>query len=112
MDTFNDAHLIGLVQMPKAKIIEVLNGYSVRENLYFHRRLTESIVGFSKRNKKLVTTQWELVCIAEMVRRSCWKALYDDFATQIRIKYPQIKATELKTLARDKTERLIKKYSY
>jgi len=112
MDTFTDAQMMRLARMTKAKILEVLNVYSIRDCLLFHRRLTESIVGFSKRNKHLLTLQWELVCIAEMVRRMAYRAIYDDFKIQIKLKYPQITDPQLKALTKEKTEKIIKKYSY
>jgi hypothetical protein len=112
MDTFSDLQLVRLAQMKKGQIMRILQTYSVRDCLLFHRRLTQSIAGFSKRNKNLLTIQWELVCIAEMIRRSCWQAIYDDMKGIIQLKYPQIKEQQLKMLAKEKTEKVFKKWSY
>jgi hypothetical protein len=112
VDTFSDMHLVKMAQLKKGYIMKTLQFYSVRDNLLFHRRLTESIAGFSKRNKHLLTIQWELVCIAEMIRRACWQAIYDDFKVAIQLKYPNIKEDQLKLLTKDKTEKLIRKYSF
>lgn len=111
-DTFSDMHLVKLANMKKGEISKVLQSYTVRDCLLFHRRLTESIVGFSKRNKHLLSVQWELVCIAEMIRRQCWQAIYDDFKIQIKMKYPNINDARLKVLTKEKTENTIKKFSY
>lgn len=112
MDTFSDMHLVRLANMKKGEIIKILHSYSVRDNLLFHRRLQQSIAGFSKRNKHLLQIQWELVCIAEMIRRAVWQAIYDDYKISIKMKYPQIADNDLKRLVKEKTEAVIKKYSY
>lgn len=112
MDTFSDMHLVKLANLKKGEIMRILMTYSVRDNLLFHRRLQQSIAGFSKRNKNLLQVQWELVCIAEMIRRAVWQAIYGDFKITIKMKYPQISEKELKRLTKEKTENLIKKYSY
>jgi hypothetical protein len=112
MDTFNDAQLIKLATMKVSKIMQTMQTHSVRDCLLFHRRLQESIVGFSKRNKHLVTLQWDLVCIAERIRKLAWQEIYNDYKVQILMKYPQISEAQLKQLTRKKTEEVLKKYSY
>ena len=112
MDTFSDTHLIRLAHLPKSKLIETLQGYSVRDNLLFHRKLQKSLVGFSKRNKNMLNIQWELVCVAEIIRRAVWQVIYDDYKVTVKFKYPNIKDNDLKRLVKEKTEALIKKYSY
>jgi hypothetical protein len=112
MDTFSDMHLVRLASLPKGKIMKTLQTYSVRDNLLFHRKLQESLVGFSKRNKHLLQIQWELVCVAEMIRRAVWQAIYNDYKVVVQMKYPGINEIDCKRLTKEKTEALIKKYSY
>lgn len=112
MNTFGDMQLVKIAGMKKGEIMRKLNTYSVRDCLLFHRRLTESIAGFTKRNKHLLSIQWELVCVAEMIRRTVWQAIYDDYKIQIKISYPKIASGDLKRITKGKTEGLIKRYSY
>lgn len=112
MDTFSDMQLVKMASLKKGDIMQKLQQYSVRDNLLFHRRLQQSLAGFAKRNKNLLQIQWELVCIAEMIRRAVWQTLYDDFKIRIKMKYPQINEKDLKRLTKEQTETLIKKYSY
>lgn len=112
MDTFSDLNLVRLAGKPKGEIMKMLHTYSVRENLFFLKRVQKSLVGFSKRNKAMLQIQWELVCIAEMIRRAAWQAIYDDYKIGIRLKYPKISEADLKRLTKAKTETLINKYCY
>jgi len=76
------------------------------------RRLQESV---SLYNKSLsLDDQMKIINLVEKIQRRCRPILNKWFAKQLAIKYPFLKKmpVKLKNLARDKTEKTIRKYSY
>lgn len=111
-DIYSEKELVKLSQYRPREFKEFIKQYSVRDNLNFLRKLTESIYRYSKNNKMDVHIQWNLVCLSEMIRRVVWNPIYEDFQQMIKTKYPLLRGLQLKRLAQDKTEKTIKKFTF